>query len=164
MSKRVQELADRFSQLSQEFISIIEGCTDDQLRARCEGEQCTVAALASHVAAVHELAADWIQASASGQPLPPITMGMIDQANAEQFERDVGREKAAVLADLRRNGARTTRLVRGLSDEELDRKTYFRLFDREVSTEELVRRILITDVEGHLPSIRRATGRQVASA
>jgi hypothetical protein len=162
MDSRAEELADRFSRSSRQFISIIEDCTPDQLRARCEGEQCTVAALASHVGAIHQLAADWIQIAASGQPLPHITMEDVDRANAEQFERDADREKTAVLEDLRRNSARAARLVRGLSDEELDRTSYFGLFGREVTTEELVRRILIGDVEGHLSSIERATGKRAA--
>jgi hypothetical protein len=164
MGRRAEELADRFSQLSQEFISIIEGCTPDQIRTRCQGEQCTVAALASHVAAIQALAAEWIQIAASGQPLPHITMETVNQANAEQFERDADREKGAILRDLRENGARAARLVRGLSDEEMDRTSYFVLFGREVTTEDLIRRILIADVEGHLPSVERATERQVASA
>jgi hypothetical protein len=156
MSDRATGLANQFSRLSREFISTFEGLNAEQLQAQCEGEQCTVTALGSHVAGVHRLAAEWIQKSASAQPLPEVTMAMVNQANAEQFERDAGRDKDEVLEELRHNSAQASRLVRGLTDEELDRSLHFTLFEREVTTEDLVRNILIADVQGHLQSVKQA--------
>jgi hypothetical protein len=155
MSERAAGLADQFSELSREFIFTFEGFSTEQLQARCEGEKCTVAALGSHVAGVHRLGAGWIQKSAAAQPLPEVTMEMVNQANAEQFERDADRDKDEVLEELRHNSAQASRLVRGLTDEELDRSLHFTLFDREVTTEDLICDILIADVQGHLQSIKQ---------
>jgi hypothetical protein len=81
---------------------------------------------------------------------------MVDRENARQMERDADRSPDEVLAALRTEGAEAIRLVRNLSDAELDRSTHFALLGSEVTTEDLIRRILIGDVEGHLASIRRA--------
>ena len=43
-----------------------------------------------------------------------------------------------------------------VSDAELDRSTYFKLFDREMTTEELIRGMLIGDIVGHSRSIEQA--------
>jgi hypothetical protein len=157
---RSGELANRFNILSQEFIKAIEGCTPTQMRATCAGEQCTVAALGAHVAIVHQLATDWVQRAASSLPLPPVTMADIDEANGRQFKRDAGRPKHEVLEALRTNGAQASRLVRGLSEHELDQATYSALFQREVTTEYLIRNVLIADVEMHLASVKSAVDEQ----
>ena len=164
MSDRAQELATRFDQVSREFITTIEGLEPDQLQARCAGEQCTVAALGAHVAKVHSLVGDWIQTLASDQPLPAVTMDMIDRANATQFAEDAAVPKAELLEMLRQNGAQASRLVRGLSDAELDRRQHFSLFGGEVTTEGLVKNVLLGDIEGHLASVRQLTAGTSATA
>lgn len=156
MSDRAEALANEFSRLSHQFISTFEELHPEQLQAFCEGEQCTVAALGSHIAVVHQIAIDWIQSSASGKPLPEITMADVDRANIEQFARDANRSKKEILDDLRQGSAQASRLVRGLSDAELDRCSYFMVFDREVSTEDLINHVLIGDMREHPMSIENA--------
>jgi hypothetical protein len=153
MSDRANALATQFEQLSRTFITTFEGLEPHQLQEHCAGEQCTVAALGAHVAKVHSIAADWIQMLASDQPLPDVTMAMIDQANATQFAEDATCPQADVLEALQRNGAQAARLVRGLSDDELDRRQYFSLFGSEVTTEGLVRDVLLGDIESHLATL-----------
>ena len=156
VSQRAQNLANQFELYSNELISVIEQATPQQLQARCAGEQCTVAALGSHVAGVHPLALGWVKTIAAGEKLPALTMDMVDKINAEQTARDANRDKDEILADLRRNGAEATRAVRGLRDDELDRSTHFTLFNREMTTEDMIRMVLIGDIKGHLASIRQA--------
>lgn len=158
MSQRANDLADQFEQASRNLISVVEDLTPEQLQARCSGEQCTVVALASHVAGVHPLAAGWITSAAAGEPLPELTMDKVDEANAGQAAANANRDKDEILAALRQNGAEATKVVRGLSDADLDRTTYFRLFDREMTTEDLVRNVLIGDIAGHSKSIKQAAG------
>jgi hypothetical protein len=154
MSQRAQALADQFGAASQAFITTFEALGPDQLAAHCAGEQCSVAALGAHVAGVHRMASAWIQTAALGQPLPTLTMAEIDEANAVQFARDAVRPAGATLAELRQHSAQAARLVRGLSDAELDRGQPFSLFGGEVTAEDLVRNVLIADVQGHLGSLK----------
>jgi hypothetical protein len=157
MNQEAQRLAARFEDANRQVIAAIEGCTDEELRARCPGERCTVAALACHVADIHALGADWVRTVRAGRPLPAITMDMVDQINAEQFGRDADRTKTEALARLRRDGGEAVALLRTLTDADLDRTTPFALFGGPtISIREVIELVLIADPEGHLSSIRAA--------
>ena len=157
MSQEVQRLAARFEDANRQVIAAIEACDDEQLRARCPGERCTVAALACHVAEIHALGADWVRTLLAGRPLPPLTMDMVDRINAEQFALNADRTKAEVLERLRRHGGEAAGLLRGLGDADLDRTTPFALFGGPtVSVRQVIDLVLIADPEGHLSSIRAA--------
>jgi hypothetical protein len=156
MNDRADAYATQFEDLSQQFITMIENCTPAQMQARCAGEQCSVAALAAHIAEGHPLIADWVAAAAAGGPLPTITMTEIDAMNAEQFTRDENRPKGEILAALRANGAAAAALVRKLDDTELDRSVYFSLIGEEVTADWLIQHILIDELIHHPASIRAA--------
>jgi hypothetical protein len=156
MSTRADVYANQFDDLSRQFIADVESYTPDQMQAVCAGEQCTVAALASHVAEGHTAIAGWVATAAAGDPFPPITMDDIDAMNAEQFARDANRPKQEILAALRENGAAASNLVRGLDDSELDRSVYVALVGSDVTAEWLIQNILIDELVQHPASVRAA--------
>ena len=156
MSARAEAYATQFEDLSQQFIASVERYTPAQMQLICEGEQCTVAALASHIAEGHPVIADWVVTAAAGGPLPSVTMDDIDAMNAEQVARDANRPKDEILAALRENGAAAASIIRGLDDNALDRSMHFTLVGRDVSTEWLVQNILINELVHHPASIRAA--------
>lgn len=158
MTDRTEAYAMEFEEQSQRFISELEGYSPEQMQAHCEGEQCTVAALASHIAGVHALGADWIETAAAGGPLPEVTMDDVHAMNAEQFARDANRSKEEILADLRTNGAQAANVIRTLDDSQLDQSSYFKLVNSDVTIEWLVQDILIGDIASHSGSIRYACG------
>jgi hypothetical protein len=148
-------LAARFEQANRDVVAEIEACSDDQLRLRCAAEGWTVAALACHVAEVHAVVAGWVRAVATGEPLPELTMAMIDWHNAEEATCNALVGNAEVLVRLRRNGAEAAALIRTLGDAELDRTAPFSLLGGgPVSAQTLIERILIGDPVQHLPSLR----------
>jgi cytochrome P450 len=159
MSEQAQALADRFQRANRAVIEAIEGASDEQLHATCEGENCTVASLGYHVGSVHGLIGGWVRDMASGKELPPVTQEMVHAMNAEQFPANANRSRDEVLGVLRENGREATDLVRGLSDEELAHTSHLTLIGREVTTADLIEMVLIYDVESHLPSIRAAIER-----
>jgi hypothetical protein len=156
MNVRSDAYATQFEDLSKQFIAMIECCTPAQMQARCAGEQCSVAALAAHVAEGHPVIIDWIAVAAAGGPLPTITMDEIDAMNAEQFSRDENRPKEEILTALRANGAAAAALVRSLDDSELDRSVYFTLIGEEVTADWLIQHILIDELIHHPASIHAA--------
>jgi uncharacterized damage-inducible protein DinB len=157
MSQEIHRLAVRFEDANRQVIAAIEARTDEQLRALCPAERCTVAALACHVADVHALGADWIRTMLAGRPLPPLTMDMVDRINAEQFALNANRTKAEALERLRRNGDEAVTLLRGLGDADLGRTTPFALFGGPtISVRQVIDLVLIADPVGHLASIRAA--------
>ena len=164
MATRAQALAERFEQASDAVIAAAEGLSDAQWQAYCAAEQCTVAALVCHIAAVHQVGAEWVRTVAAGGSLPPVTMAMVDEQNAQLAAENAHCDKAEAIERVRRGRAEAAALIRGLGDEELDYETPFTLFGgAPVSAQSLIERILITDPVTHLPSLRAAAA-QAATA
>lgn len=156
MNDRAQELTERFKRANQAVIDAIERASDEQLQAMCSGEQATVASLGYHVAGVHALASDWVRDVAKGKGLPPIDWDAVNAINADAFAANANRSRDDILQQLRENGQRALGVIRGLSDDELGRSAHFVLFDREMTTIDMIEDVLIYDVESHLSSIQAA--------
>ncbi len=157
MITRTQGMANRFEAASCQVSNRIEQCNDLELRAHCAAEACTVAALASHVARVHELTISWIAAMLAGESLAGLTMADIDQANQEWFANDADRRKDDVLAMLDANRQDAVTFVRQLADGDLDHSAAFGPFNGAViSVQTLIEQVLIGDPLNHLRSIDSA--------
>ena len=157
MGQRATTLADRFEQANQEMIATVDRCSDAQWRVTTSGEQWSVAVVAHHVAEAHKYIAGLVHQIAAGQPLPPMTMDMIHQGNAEHAKQHADTTKAETLGLLRGNAAAAAAAVRGLSDEQLDRAAPL-LGGQPMSAQQVIENILIGHVKGHLGSIQTATG------
>jgi hypothetical protein len=157
MTQDAQDLATRFAEANRAVIAVIERCPEARLHTFCPVERCTVAALACHIAEVHAVGADWVRTVLDGEPLPAITLDMVDQINGAHFALNANRSRDEALARLRRHGAEAAAVLRGLDDADLDRTAPFTLFGcPTTSVRELIERILIADPESHLASIRAA--------
>ena len=157
MQKRSQGLANRFEQVNREMIEAVERCSDAQWKTKTSGETWTVGVVAHHVAQGHEAIADLVQKIATGQPLPPMTMDMIHEMNAEHAKQHATCTKGETVALLRTNAATAATAVRGLSDEQLDRSAPL-LGGPPMTAQQMIERILIGHVEEHYGSIRAAVG------
>ena len=156
MGERAQALANRFDEANREIISAVEKCSDAQWRTKCAGETWSVGVVAHHVAESHAGIARIIQTIAAGQPLPNITMEIIDQRNAQHAKEQANCTKQETLDLIRQNGASAAATVRGLSDEQLQRSGTLRA--GPMSAEQVIEGILIGHVKGHTASIRSAIG------
>jgi uncharacterized damage-inducible protein DinB len=156
MSERAKSLADRFDQANGDLVRMIERMSEPQWKAICAGEKWSVGVTAHHVAGAHETIAGVVQLIATGQPLPNITMEMIDHGNAQHAEQFKNVTREETLALLRGNGAKASAVVRGLSDAQLDRTG--KLFGRDMSAQQFVENVLLGHVASHEASIRAALG------
>jgi hypothetical protein len=157
MSERSKALAQQVEQVTSALAGLIEGCSDQQWQARCAGETWSVGVTAHHVAGVHIAAARFVEMLAKGQPLPPLSQEMIDQLNAEHAREHASCTRADTLAMLRANSASTTTMLRGLSDEQLDRSAPMPLLGgASVSAEQFASGLLVQSVQEHVDSIRAA--------
>jgi uncharacterized damage-inducible protein DinB len=155
MSERAEALAKRFEQVNDELIAAVEGCSDEQWRKTCSGEQWSVAVTAHHVASSHGPIAGAVQALATGQPLPPLTSEMLDAGNAEHARQFAACTRAETVELLRSGGQVAARTVRGLSDEQLDNGAEVALMGgQRVSAAQFVEMVLIGHPTNHLESIR----------
>jgi uncharacterized damage-inducible protein DinB len=154
MSEQAQSLAQRFEQANDETIGVIEGCQDEQWRAHHAGERRSVNVLAHHIAVGHLIIAEWVQGIATGQKLPALTMDSFTEPNAQHARQYANVTKPEVIAELRHQGAAAASLVRGLSDEQLDRAG--ELLGNQMRARDVIEGILIGHVRNHLGSIREA--------
>lgn len=159
MNQRVQELVQRFNTANAELISYIEGCSEADLDRVTEGEGWSVRVAAHHIAASHEPVAGLVQLIASGQPLPPLTIDMFHQMNAQHAAEHATVSKRAILDDLRNGGAKANAIVSGLSDEALDRSGHLSLFNTDMSAQAAIENILIGHIGSHLASIKATVGK-----
>lgn len=158
MSKRSDELAERFEQALAELMDTVERCSEAQWRALCGEEQWTVAATAHHVGAQWPLEREYIVGAAERGKAPDYTWDDINQRNARHAQEFSAATKTDVLSLLREGGASMAAYVRGLSDEQLDRTVALPLADgAQVSTQQMIEGgVLIAHATEHLQSIRAA--------
>jgi uncharacterized damage-inducible protein DinB len=154
MPTRAEALASQFEAANDAAIAVVSACSDSAWRAACPDDGRSVAVVAHHIATGDAGIGTLVETAAKGLPPPPITREMIDQGNAQQAREHANATKEEVLQALRENVIGPAALVRGLTDEQLDRKTS--ILANEMTTEQIIQMILIGHVTGHLESIRSA--------
>jgi hypothetical protein len=98
----------------------------------------------------------YIEKMAAGDPPPPISFEDIDKGNAEHAAANPDPDQAETVALIRRNADQAVQLVRGLSEESLDR-TRESAFG-PMSTERTVQ-LMVEHAKWHLGSVRATVGR-----
>ena len=153
MSEQAEALAAQFEVTNREFMEAVEHFTDEQWGTMVPGEDWSAGVVAHHIAASHEIIGGWVRALASGQELRP-TLEEVTEINAEHARQhgDCTREETVALSQ--RGGEDAARLVRGLSDAQLDRGGSFN--GRPMTTRQLIERVLIGHPQRHLANIRSA--------
>lgn len=149
---RAEELAERFEAINNEFIALVEGCSDENWRKVSEGEEWSVGVIANHIAAGHAGIASFAQRIATQQPVPPLTPEAFEASNQKQAKEAANCTQAEVLELARNNGTQAISIVSSLNDEQLQHSAHF--FGRSMSAEGVIEHILIGHVQGHLASIK----------
>lgn len=154
MSERAKRLADRLKRANDDVISMVEGLSEEQWRGTTKGEGWTVAPTAHHIGATYGAVNGIIQAIANGATMPPISMDLINEGNAQHARdfKDCNRDETLTL--LRDGGASAVSMVSGFSDEQLDRTAQLLEGMPEMTTEQLIEGILIVHAQTHGASIR----------
>ncbi|HEY8491563.1 MAG TPA: DinB family protein [Dehalococcoidia bacterium] len=155
MGERAEALAARFEEANRTFMEAVRGIPEDRWGSVVPGEGWPVGVVAHHVASMYEINAAWVLAQANGQALEPAPQ-TIDEINAEHARQHAGCTREEVLELARRNGEAAARLLRGLSDEQLERRRTWRTYD--LSTADVIERVMIGHPAVHLRTIRSATG------
>ena len=158
MDGRSEVLARRFERAIGELIAAVEACSDADWQATGSDGAWSVAATAHHIVAAFPIETRLIGAVAAGTPPPALTWELVDGANARHALEYAQCTKAEVLDLLHRDAPRMAELVRGLSNEQLDRAAIVPLFGAApITTHELIEGgALIGHIEEHLRSLRAA--------
>jgi hypothetical protein len=93
------------------------------------------------------------QAVGAGGQLPPITMEMIDQGNAQHAAQNPNPSKDEVLALLRSDGEKAAGIIRSMSDEQLSKTLKLPLSDDPVTTAQAIEMIAIGHPAMHMQSV-----------
>ena len=159
MGTRAEELARRVEQGATELIAAVEGLSHAEWTTICPDEERSVGVLVHHVGAAYPDEADIITALASEGGMPGLTWEAVDQGNREETSRHTEVDKATVIALVRENVATAAAVVRGLSDEQLDRVAPTDLhWGAPLTVQFFVEHHPIAHPYMHLESIRAALG------
>jgi hypothetical protein len=161
MGRRVDDLADRFEAVHQEVVAFCEVLSDDDWTTLVPNEQRTAGVLIQHIAYGYTAEAALIRAIVNGQPLPEIynDRAVLDEINARDAVDLLPGTKDDALRSLDRHARRTTRFLRGLSDEDLAKSQPIGLFGgADWTVDALITRIILGHPRTHVESIRQALG------
>ena len=123
-SERAAALADDFAAANAEAVSFARACPTEAWRRTVPGEGWTVGVTVHHIAESLEQSCRWVAAMARGEGVAD-TADMIDRANAAHAARAGSATPTETVALLEDSGALLEAVLRGCSDEELDRRAPF---------------------------------------
>ncbi|MGI8551281.1 MAG: DinB family protein [Dehalococcoidia bacterium] len=157
MSTRAQTLAEQFEQVNATVISTVEACNDTTWHAATRDERWPVGVAAWHIGDSHTTIMGLASAVAEGQPVPPVTVAMLDAQNADNAARHGSCSRQEVLNLLRQNGTTVADTIRRLPDEQLDRSATIELFGgQSMNVQQLIELVLFGHAQQHLASIQAA--------
>ena len=161
--RRAEELAADLEASYSRFADYLEGLSPDEWRTpgvnnpevvAGEDEHRPVGVIAHHAGESLPMFVERAWRIAVGEPLEPISSAAMDAANARHAAVNPNPDQSETVAMLRDNSERAGEIIRGLSDEDLDRAGPGALSG--FTAEQLVRRVVIGHVATHEGSIRAA--------
>jgi hypothetical protein len=157
MSDRASTLAERFALANAEFAAFMQDVSEAQWRRVIgEGELRSIGVVGRHVAWGYGFEQRYFGAIADGHPLPPVVLAEFVTRAADRARDWEDVTKAEVLEALTTAGAAAAAWLRGLSDEQLDRRGAYPEGLPARSVQEWVERLLLTHAGSHLTEIRTA--------
>ena len=156
MSARSEALATKVEAANNALLETTQGCTDAQWSAVCADGEWTQGFAAFHAGTSIGFISGMVQSLANGEQIPPITMDQINESNAQQNKDNAAATKAQALDLIKTNSPAAAQIVRGLSDEQLDRKATLLTGMPEFSVEQVIEMLLIGHPAAHTESIRKA--------
>ncbi len=158
MSERAEALARRYEQAFDEVVQEVERCPDEKWKETCADTGWPVNVQARHLAGGATFFVDIFGKIARGEGVTPFPMAALDQGNAQQLEAGRGATKDEVLAALRQARPAMAGFIRGLSDEQLDRRGQFINEIPAMTVEQMIEGIALGELANHGGALRRASG------
>ena len=155
MGTRADELADELQQVTDEVAAFIEEAPAEVWQRLSAPEQCTVAALACHIADSYSGVLDsLVKPIAEGREGPRFSQEDLAQGNAAAAKQNATQPKAAALERLRTQAPPAIAYVRALSDEQLARRGDLPFGGDPMTAEAVIEHVLIGHPRGHLASMQ----------
>jgi uncharacterized protein (TIGR03083 family) len=158
MGSRSEALAKQFEAKTQEAVAVLERLSDADWKQVTAAEHWTVGVTAHHLASAFEPVAGIVTAIVSGQSRGHFTRAMLDEMNARHAQEHANCTKAETIALFRRGAAAAAAAVRGLSDDQLAKSGTVFTDVPPMTAEQLITSGLISHIDTHVGSIRKAVG------
>ena len=161
MGRRADLLAARIEEGAAALAAFAEGLSDAEWATPTSPtDRRTVGQIVNHVALVYPIEIDLARAIAGGNAVTEVTWQVVAELN-EGHARDHGQvTKTDALKNLRKNSREAAEVVRGFSDEELDRAAPFSLsFGAPMTAQFVLEDHAVRHSWHHLARIRTALGR-----
>jgi hypothetical protein len=158
MGSRSEALAKQFEAKVQEAVAVFEQLSAADWNKVTEAEHWTVGVTAHHVASALEPVAGMVTAIVSGQSPGHFTRAMLDEMNARHAQEHAHCTRVETIALVKKGAAAAARVVRGLSDDQLAKSGTVFTDVPPMTAEQLVTGGLITHIDTHIGSIRKAVG------
>ena len=159
MGARSDMLAKQFEERANALTETIEKMSDADWKKVTTAEKWPVGVTAHHVAGAHEPISGMVKAVASGQTLPPFTMQMLDESNAQHAKDFASCSKAETIALNKKGMASASAIVKGLSDADLTKSGTLMTGMPAMTVQQIVEGVLINHVNEHLGSIKATIGK-----
>jgi len=158
MSERASKFATQIAQTANDAIATVEGCSDEQWKAITTAEQWPVAVVACHLADLHDVFFQLIDAAKSNKSsLFELTQEDIDAVNADRARTRADVSKTEIIGRRRDTGPRLSALVAGLSDQELE-FVVGAISGYDLTIASFAELAVVGHYREHLASIRSAIG------
>jgi hypothetical protein len=155
MAERARVLAETFEQAVSEFISTVEGLSEEQWQMMCPNEERSIGVLTRHVASGITFEMHVFRKIAAGRRTDTVSEAGLAEMNARDAEEWKDAPKDETLTLLRGNAAAAAEEVRQLSEEQLALGgRYITDIPDAWTVEQWIERLLIGHVRDHLESIR----------
>lgn len=154
-SQKANELADTFVAANAEVIEFAQSCSPEQWQTTVSGEEWPVSVVIHHIAMGHEGARVWLETMTRGEPVT-ITGSGIDDNNVVHAEQYAGATVEETVALLQANGSLMEAVLRGLSDEDLERTAPFGPAGGQEMPVAALAEVTPKHALGHLASAREA--------
>ena len=160
MNERAILLAERFLQMHEGVLAVVEQCSDDQWNMMCAEEGESVGVVMHHIAVAYAAEVELIRATLAGELVPGIytDAALLNQWHAEHAQQFQGCGRDETRALLHQNGSTTASFIAGVDTEQfnviIDIPQMVLWWGHPPSIDQIIEDLIIGHPSGHLASIR----------
>jgi hypothetical protein len=158
MGTKGEALAKQFESKLREATATLRALGDGEWTKVTEAEKWSVGLTAHHYASILEPVSELVRALANGHSPERFTRATLDEMNAQHTRDHADCTKADTIALLERGAASTAAVLRGLSDDQLEKPGTVLTDMPPISIEQLIATVLLKHADQHFGSIRKTVG------
>jgi uncharacterized protein (TIGR03083 family) len=159
MGTKTEALAAQIDTKARDAVATLEQLTDADWNKVTAAERWTIGVTAHHLAGGLDAVAGIVTGIVSGAPSRGnFTRAMLDEMNAQHAREHAGHTKPETIALIQKGAATASAVVRGLNDDQLEKRGTVFTDAPPMTAEQLIMLALLGHIEEHMASIRKTVG------